>query len=436
MAPLYLWAAAPAALLLLLLLALLWRHYRQALQLSALQSQLTVQAEQFAELQNERDAQTDTIAELRQQLAGKAEQARELAVRLEESNKAHQDKLATLEHAEQRLSEQFQNLAQRIFEQKSEHFQRQSNESLQHILTPLRQQLGDFHKKVDSVYDSERLQRQGLLHELQSLKELNRQMTEEAHNLTRALKGDKKLQGNWGEMVLARVLEESGLRQGHEFETQVSLRDDNNERFIPDVVVHLPDGKDIIVDAKVSLVGYERYVAATDDAERALALRSHVQALRQHIRGLGSKDYERLKGLNSLDYVLMFVPIESAFFAAMEADPALFTDALAKNIMIVSPTNLLVVLRTIRRVWSYEQQSQNAQEIASRAAALYDKFVGFVEELEKVGSAIDNSQKRYQEAYSKLASGRGNLVRQTEMLLELGVESKKQLPEALRQKAQ
>ncbi|EKE73022.1 DNA recombination protein RmuC [Gallaecimonas xiamenensis] len=434
------WLAAALGTLVLLLAALLWRsrsdNRRLALALGSLQSRHEAQSERLEVLMAERDAQTDTLEETRQALSRSQQQRAELQARLEEQQRAAQEKLATLQNAEQRLSEQFQNLAQRIFDQKADAFSKQSSDSLQHLLAPLRQQLGDFHKKVDSVYDNERLQRQGLMNELKALKELNRQMSEEAQALTRALKGDKKLQGNWGEMVLNRVLEESGLRKGHEFDVQVALKDEAGERFIPDVVVHLPDQKDIIIDSKVSLVAYERYFTVEDDLEREAALRTHVQALRQHIRSLGGKDYERLNGVNALDYVLMFIPIESAFFAAMEADQQLFTEALQKNILMVSPTNLLVVLRTIKRVWSYEQQSRNAQEIAGRAAALYEKFVGFVEDLEKLGSALDNTQKRYSEAMGKLSAGKGNLVRQTEMLLELGVEPKKTLPDPLRQRAQ
>ncbi|WP_417357532.1 DNA recombination protein RmuC [Gallaecimonas pentaromativorans] len=435
------WLAATLTLgALALLLALAFWQSRRALHvgslaLGSLQSRYEAQSERLEALQAERDAQLDTLEETRLELARSQQHRAELQARLEEQQKAAQEKLATLQNAEQRLSEQFQNLAQRIFEQKAEAFSKQNNDSLQNLLAPLRQQLGDFHKKVDTVYDNERLQRQGLMNELKALKELNRQMSEEASNLTRALKGDKKLQGNWGEMVLNRVLEESGLRKGHEFDVQVALKDEAGERFIPDVVVHLPDDKDIIIDSKVSLVAYERYFSAEDELEKEAALRTHVQALRQHIRSLGGKDYERLSGVNALDYVLMFIPIESAFFAAMEADQSLFTEALQKNILMVSPTNLLVVLRTIKRVWSYEQQSRNAQEIASRAAALYEKFVGFVEDLERVGAALDNTQKRYGEAIGKLSAGKGNLVRQTEMLLELGVEPKKTLPEDLRQRA-
>ncbi|WP_115720320.1 DNA recombination protein RmuC [Gallaecimonas mangrovi] len=432
-------AASTLAVLVLLLALALWQSRQRlqtmALELGSLQSRHEAQSERLDVLQAERDATLDTLEETRISLAQQQQSRAELQARLEEQQKAAADKVAALQDAEQRLSEQFQNLAQRIFEQKAEALSKQSNESLQSILTPLRQQLGDFHKKVDTVYDNERLQRQGLMNELQVLKDLNRQMSEETQNLTRALKGDKKLQGNWGEMVLNRVLEESGLRKGHEFDVQVALKDDAGERFIPDVVVHLPDSKDIIVDSKVSLVDYEKYFSAENDLQKEAALRGHVQALRQHIKGLGNKDYERLSGVNALDYVLMFIPIEGAFFAAMEADPNLFTEALQKNILVVSPTNLLVVLRTIKRVWSYEQQSRNAQDIASRAAALYEKFVGFVEDLEKVGAALDNTQKRYGEAMGKLASGRGNLVRQTEMLLELGVEPKKTLATELRQRS-
>ncbi|MDN6681740.1 MAG: DNA recombination protein RmuC, partial [Enterobacterales bacterium] len=272
-------------------------------------------------------------------------------------------------------------------------------------------------------------------HEIRNLQQLNAQMAREAVNLTKALKGDNKTQGNWGEVVLSRVLEASGLREGYEYQTQVSVQVGVNNRMQPDVIVRLPQGKDVVVDAKMSLVAYERYFNAEDDAVRELALQEHVASVKGHIRQLGRKDYQQLPGLRSLDYVLMFIPVEPAFLAAIDREPELISEALRHNIMLVSPTTLLVALRTISNLWRYEHQSQNAQKIADRASKLYDKMRLFVDDMESLGQSLDKSQASYRQAMNKLAQGRGNLIGQVESFRTLGVEVKRPISPSLAEEA-
>ena len=254
--------------------------------------------------------------------------------------------------------------------------------------------------------------------------------------MTQALKGDNKQQGNWGEVVLARVLAESGLREGHEYQTQVSLQDEAGKRYQPDVIVHLPHDKQVVVDSKMALVAYERYFHADTDSERDAALSEHLLALRAHIKGLSQKDYQKLKGIQSLDYVLMFVPVEPAFQVAIQADPSLVKDAMRHNIIIVSPTTLLVALRTIDNLWRNDRQNQNAQIIAERAAKLYDKLRLFLTDMESLGGALDKANQNFQGAMNKLATGRGNVVRQAESFKDLGVEVKRSIPDTLLEIAQ
>ena len=294
-------------------------------------------------------------------------------------------------------------------------------------MTPLKDQIEGFKKQVTDQYVKEGQERASLKTEILGLKALNQQITEDAAALTRALKGDNKQQGNWGEVVLERILKESGLREGHEFETQVSVRNELGKLQQPDVVVHLPNDKDVIIDAKVSLAAYERYFNSDDEDERARYLKEHVNSIRTHIKTLGAKDYQELEALKTLDYVLMFIPVEPAFLLAVDADPELVTLALNQNIMLVSPTNLLVALRTINNIWQYEYQNQNAQKIAQHAAKLYDKFAGFVGDMEKIGKSVEATQKHYDAALNKLSSGRGNILRQVEQFRQLGVQPSKRL---------
>jgi len=347
--------------------------------------------------------------------------------RLEETSKNATEKQQLLESSEARLKQEFERLAQQIFEQKSQRLQDSSKQTLESTLAPFKQQLDSFKQQVQLQYSEEIKQRQALASELLGLKELNKQMSAEAEALTRALKGDTKQQGTWGEVVLERMLEQSGLREGHEYETQSQHRDDNGRAFKPDVIVHLPNHKDVVIDSKVSLTAYERYFNGDDDAEKTRALDEHVSSLRNHIKGLGKKNYQQLEGVRTLDYVLMFIPIEPAFLLAVDRDPELIKLALDNNIMLVSPTNLLVALRTVNNIWQYEYQSQNAQRIATDAGKLYDKFVGFLDDMQKMGNAIDSVKKNFDGAMNKLSTGRGNLVTRVDNFRKLGVQTNKRI---------
>ncbi|CAH6661851.1 DNA recombination protein RmuC [Pseudocitrobacter vendiensis] len=352
---------------------------------------------------------------------------REVTTRLEATQHHAEDKIRQMINSEQRLSEQFENLANRIFEHSNRRVDEQNRQSLNSLLTPLREQLDGFRRQVQDSFGQEAKERHTLAHEIRNLQQLNEQMTREAVNLTRALKGDNKTQGNWGEVVLTRVLEASGLREGYEYETQVSIETDTRARMQPDVIVRLPQGKDVVVDAKMTLVAYERYFNAEDDYTRELALQEHIAAVRNHIRLLGRKDYQQLPGLRSLDYVLMFIPVEPAFLLALDRQPELINEALKNNIMLVSPTTLLVALRTIANLWRYEHQSRNAQQIAERASRLYDKMRLFIDDMSAIGQSLDKAQDNYRQAMKKLSSGRGNLLAQTEAFRHLGVEVKREI---------
>ncbi len=399
-------------------------------------------AEALIETRKQTDYLESTVCELKDVLSDKEKKLEQCqqdltlhqlaSVTARKEVEAMTEKLTVLEQSEQRLGQQFENLANRIFENKVSRFSKQNKTEMEGLLGPFRQQITDFRQQVTQAYDNEAQQRRSLRDEIHGLKQLNQQMSQETLNLTRALKGDKKLQGNWGELVLDRVLEESGLREGHEYVRQVSLRNSDGERQQPDVIVHLPDDKDVIIDSKVSLVDYNRSIEADKDSERSKALNAHVQSLRNHIRTLSDKNYQDLDAVRTLDYVLMFIPVEAAFYAAIEHQPALFQEALDKNIMLVSPTNLLVTLRTIQNIWRYEHQNRNAKMIADKATALYEKLRGFSEDMQKLGTQLDTVRKTYDGAMNKFSSGRGNAVRQAQQFIELGVKVKKQMaPELL-----
>ncbi|WP_104400210.1 DNA recombination protein RmuC [Vibrio penaeicida] len=387
-------------------------------------------------LRQEKQVLATTVDQLRRELAEAQASQREQDARHHQAQQASEEKLALLENAEQRLKQQFEHLANQLFENKTAKVDQQNRQSLEGLLNPLKDQIEGFKKQVSDSFGHEAKERHTLVHELRNLQKLNEQMAQEALNLTQALKGDNKQQGNWGEVVLARVLAESGLREGHEYQTQVSLQDEAGKRYQPDVIVHLPHDKQVVVDSKMALVAYERYFHADTDSERDAALSEHLLALRAHIKGLSQKDYQKLKGIQSLDYVLMFVPVEPAFQVAIQADPSLVKDAMRHNIIIVSPTTLLVALRTIDNLWRNDRQNQNAQIIAERAAKLYDKLRLFLTDMESLGGALDKANQNFQGAMNKLATGRGNVVRQAESFKDLGVEVKRSIPDTLLEIAQ
>ncbi len=360
---------------------------------------------------------------------------REVTTRLEATQQHAEDKIRQMINSEQRLSEQFENLANRIFEHSNRRVDEQNRQSLNSLLAPLREQLDGFRRQVQDSFGKEAQERHTLAHEIRNLQQLNAQMAQEAVNLTRALKGDNKTQGNWGEVVLTRVLEASGLREGYEYETQVSIENDARSRMQPDVIVRLPQGKDVVIDAKMTLVAYERYFNAEDEYTRESALQEHIASVRNHIRLLGRKDYQQLPGLRTLDYVLMFIPVEPAFLLALDRQPELITEALRNNIMLVSPTTLLVALRTIANLWRYEHQSRNAQQIADRASKLYDKMRLFVDDMSAIGQSLDKAQDNYRQAMKKLSSGRGNVLSQAEAFRSLGVEIKREINPELAEQA-
>ncbi len=353
----------------------------------------------------------------------------QLTTRLEAERQQSEEKLALLNDARQRLTVEFKLLSDRILEEQGRSFSERSALQMDGLIGPLRQQLGDFKQRVEDVYDKESRDRAALRSEIGHLKHLNERIGQDALNLTNALKGDVKTLGNWGEVILERLLESSGLEKGRTYETQVSLPGGRGSRFQPDVIVRLPEGRDVIVDAKVSLKAYERFHSSADEDERAEAIKSHLASLRTHFKGLSGKHYEDLESVRSLDFVLMFVPVEAAFSVAMEHDANLFTDAFEKNVILVSPSSLMVTLRTIHNIWRYADQNENALEIARQAGGMYDKFVGFIEALEDVGRHLDRAKDAFRTVRDRLTAGRGNLVRRAEQLKALGVKANKALPE-------
>jgi DNA recombination protein RmuC len=341
------------------------------------------------------------------------------------------EKLTLLEKAREELSMQFSTLAQQILEEKSLKFSEIGREKLESVLHPFSHQLQSFKNEINNIYLNDTRERTSLKKEILQLRELNQQINQEALNLTRALKQDTKQQGNWGELVLERVLEQSGLRRGHEYETQGGFRDHDNRLMKPDVIIHLPGNRDIIVDSKVSLISWERYVNSEEESDRQHHLSDLVKAIGDHISQLADKNYPALTGIRSLDFVLMFMPIEAAFAAAYQHSDQLFSGALTKKIIVVTPTTLLATMRTIENIWQYEQQSKNSVEIARRATIMYDKFRSFVEEMEKIGKQLATCHTTYDSAVTKLTRGRGNLVSHAEQLRGLGIQVKKEIPPSI-----
>ena len=354
-----------------------------------------------------------------------------LEQRLVGQQNQYETQLKLLQDAKQTLGQEFENLANRIFEDKQAKFSLQNKEALEVTLSPLRRDIGDFRKQVENAYDKENADRNKLAGQISELQKQTLQISADAVSLANALRGDNKAQGNWGEFVLEKLLEDSGLTNGREYDTQVALKDESGKRRNPDVIVHLPEGRDIVIDAKVSLVDYERYFHAEDEETKAQCLRQHLSSLRAHIKGLSGKDYESLEGVNSLDFVLIFVPVEAAFMVALDHDPEMMRDAYDRGIILVSPSTLLVTLRTIKNLWRYADQNRNAQLIADKAGALYDQFVLYVEALDDVGKHLDKSKDAWDTARKRLTGGRGNLVRRTEELKKLGAKTKKSLPDDL-----
>lgn len=342
----------------------------------------------------------------------------------------------SLEQTQQKFQEAFENLAQKILDEKTTKFTSQNLENMQSILLPLQDKIQLFEKKVESTHRESIDYHAALREQISGLKKTNELMSQETLNLTKALKGDSKVQGNWGELILETVLEKSGLTKDREYFVQPVLIHDDGQKLQPDVVIHLPDGKRMVVDAKVSLTAYEKYVNESDVSFQKQYLKEHLISFKKHIEGLSQKNYWDLYQVESPNFVLMFVPIESAFALALQQENALYNRAFEKNIVIVTPTTLLATLKTIESMWMHQKQQENAMEIARQAGALYDKFEGFVSDLQKIGKKVEETQSAYDAAMNKLVDGKGNLIRSAEKLKKMGALAKKELPENLIQKGQ
>lgn len=339
------------------------------------------------------------------------------------------------EELREKFTKEFENLANKILEEKSNKFTEQNRENMKNILSPLQEKIHMFEKKVEDTHKESIDYHAALRQQILGLRDMNEQMSRETLNLTKALKGDAKMQGNWGELVLERVLEKSGLEKGREYYVQQSHQTEEGSRIQPDVVINLPDGKKMIVDSKVSLVAYERFVNEEDELQKALHLKDHVSSIKRHIDQLSDKNYHDLYHIESPDFVLLFIPMEPAFACALNEDVSLYNKAFERNIVIVTPSTLLATLRTIDSMWSNQKQQENAYEIARQAGALYDKFEGFINDLTKVGNKMRDAQTEYQNAMGKLVDGRGNIITSIEKLKKMGAKAKKALPENILNRA-
>ncbi|MCX6311569.1 MAG: DNA recombination protein RmuC [Bacteroidetes bacterium] len=362
----------------------------------------------------------DQVRLLTDQLARKESELRSIEQRLQENK-------AELENLQERFTKEFENLANKIFEEKSKKFTEQNKTQIDDILKPLGEKIKDFEKRVNEVYSDETKERTGLKQQLVELLQKNQQLSKDAQNLTSALKGENKSAGNWGEYILQSILEKSGLRKDEQYRAQKSFTSEDGKIYQPDVIIDLPGNKNLVVDSKVSLVAYERFASAESEEEKTLAIKEHVASVRKHIKDLSEKNYQKIYQLNTLDFILLFMPIEPAFSAALQNDRELFNFAFDKNIVIVSPTTLLATLRTVDNFWKQELQNRNVLQIADEAAAMYEKFVGFTESMIDVGKRMDDSKKSYETAMNRLSTGSGNVVRRIENLKKLGLKVSKSI---------
>jgi len=375
------------------------------------------------------------LEELNQRVSSDKANIAELEITIEKDREAAAEKLALLEEAKSKLGNEFRLLANQIFEERGKAFSEQNRSSLDEVLKPMREQLGDFRKRVDEVHLHDSRDRAGLREHLAQLESLNRQMSEDALNLTHALKGESKAQGNWGEMILERLLESTGLSEGREFFREESMNVDVNKRLRPDVIVRMPGDKHIIIDSKVSLTDYERAVSATDGTVRKTAIKAHVNSLKTHIRTLADKRYDLLPGVNSPDYVLMFVPIEGAYLMAIEADQGVFEAAFDQRVAVVTPSTLYATLKLIEQLWRHERQSENVVKLIDRASKLHDKMADFVKAFEDIGNRLDQAKDSYDTALGRIKTGPGNVIRQIDQLGQLAGKTKKELPNHLLESA-
>ena len=393
-------------------------------------ARISERADRLPLLERDLAAERAARAELEQSLARAQSEIGILNSRIQSEREQSVARLEELKSARGELTEQFKNLASEILEDKSKRFTEQNQQNLGQLLEPLRTRITEFQAKVEQVYETEGKERAALSQNLQQLFSLNQQVSKEANELTRALKGSTKTQGNWGEMVLERVLEAAALRKGQEYDTQESHQREDGSRAQPDVIIRLPEERNLVIDAKVSLTAYEDYASAEEGPARVAALKRHLDSVRNHVKGLSERNYQQIHGLGSFDFVLMFVAVEPAFMLAVTEDRDLFQQAWSRNVMLVSPSTLLFVLRTVAHLWRQDAQNRNALEIAKRGAELYDKLAGFVESLDSIGNRLSQAQRDFDTAKSRL-TGKGGAVRQAEMLRELGVKPAKTLPAGL-----
>ncbi|PIQ08706.1 MAG: DNA recombination protein RmuC [Ignavibacteriales bacterium CG18_big_fil_WC_8_21_14_2_50_31_20] len=394
-------------------------------------SQLKEKASRIGELESKIELIEEKLNQKVNENTLLVKQKAEIETALQKERESTIEKLKLLENSKDELLNQFKNLSNEILEEKSKKFTQTNKDNIEGILTPLKDEFAEFKKRVNDVYKNDSDDRTALKTQIDGLKELNEKLGKEALNLTNALKGDSQKQGAWGEVILERVLEESGLQNGREYETQLSFTDEEKKRKRPDAIVHLPNNKDVIIDSKVSIVAYQNYYKTDDLNEKEKYLKEHLMSIKNHIKGLSLKNYDDIEEIKSLDYVLMFIPIESAFMLAMENNRELFSEAFEKNIVIVTPSTLLVTLKTIQNIWRYERQNKNSQEIAKRVGDLHDKFVNFTESLLDIGANLDKAKNSFETALSRLSTGKGNLVSQVQKIKSLGIKSKKEISEAI-----
>ena len=401
--------------------------------LIALQAELETQKSVALETVRLKTEQLQQVqSELSQQLEIANNRGLELAI-VSTVNKNITEKLENqkneIENLQKRLTIEFENIANKILKERSDDFTISNHKNLSEILNPLKERIQLFEKKVDETYDKELRDKISLREEVRKLTELNTRVSEEANNLTKALKGDVKKQGNWGEVILERVLERSGLTKGQEYEREVVVEGADLSVQRPDVIIHLPDNKHIVIDSKVSLVAYERLMSADTEEQRVVFLKDHISSLRNHVRLLGDKNYQNAQNINTPDFVLMFLPIEASFSVAVQGDSEIFAYAWERKIVIVSPTTLLATLRTISSIWKQENQTKNAQEIARLSGTLYDKFIGFAEDMARIKVNIDRTSGAYDDALRKMKEGSGNIIKTAEKIKELGAKTgNKSLP--------
>lgn len=408
--------------------------------INGLLSQMELLRQQQQQDRNNAESQLQQIALERESLRTEKES---LAIQLSKKEvdfenlwERNKEQKQEVEQLQEKFTKEFENLANKILEEKSTKFTEQNRENMKNILSPLQDKIQLFEKKVEDTHKESIDYHAALRQQILGLREMNEQMSRETLNLTKALKGDSKMQGNWGELILERVLEKSGLEKGREYEVQQSFVTEEGVRVFPDVVINLPDGKKMVVDSKVSLVSYEKYINEEDDALKAAFLKEHLNSIRRHVEQLGAKNYHDLYQIESPDFVLLFIPMEPAFAIALNEDTTLYNKAFEKNIVIVTPSTLLATLRTIDSMWTNQKQQENAFEIARQAGALYDKFEGFVSDLVKMGKKMDEAKTEYQGAMNKLFDGKGNLINSVERLKKMGAKAKKSLPENILKRAE